>query len=114
MRELVRNALRMRPDRLVLGEVRGGEAYDLMQALNTGHRGSLSTVHANSSSDALRRLELLALQGSDTVPLKVVRRQMAAAIDLIAHVERHGSARRVVEIAAVQTDGSTERQWGVR
>ncbi|HAI64756.1 MAG TPA: hypothetical protein DCM13_07715 [Acidimicrobiaceae bacterium] len=94
MRELVRNALRMRPDRLVLGEVRGGEAYDLMQALNTGHRGSLSTVHANSSSDALRRLELLALQGSDAIPLEVVRHQMAAAIDLIAHVERHGSARR--------------------
>lgn len=114
MRELVRNALRMRPDRLVLGEVRGGEAYDLMQALNTGHRGSLSTVHANSSSDALRRLELLALQGSDAIPLEVVRHQMAAAIDLIAHVERHGSARRVVELAAVQADGSTERQWGVR
>ncbi|MEO0492550.1 MAG: ATPase, T2SS/T4P/T4SS family [Actinomycetota bacterium] len=111
MRDLVRNALRMRPDRLVLGEIRGGEANDLMHALNTGHRGCLSTVHANSPDDALRRLELLALEGSDGVPIEVVRRRMAAAIDLIVHVERVDARRRVAAIAAVHDDGSTELRW---
>jgi len=112
MRDLVRNALRMRPDRLIIGEVRGGEAFDLMQALNTGHRGCLSTVHANSPRGALHRLESLAVVGGDGVPLDSVRRQIAEAIDLIVQVERGcGGDRRVVNMAAVasaERNGSGE------
>lgn len=111
MRELVRNALRMRPDRLVIGEVRGAEAYDLMQALNTGHRGCLSTVHANSPAAALRRLETLAVPGADGVPIDVIARQMAAAIDVIVQVERSAGARRVVEIATIDESGATVPTW---
>ncbi|MEM8705018.1 MAG: ATPase, T2SS/T4P/T4SS family [Actinomycetota bacterium] len=114
MRELVRNALRMRPDRLVIGEVRGPEAHDLMQALNTGHGGCLSTVHANSPLDALRRLETLALQGSGAMPLDAIRTQMAAAIDLLVQVGREGPARRVVEIASVSADASVHTVWRAR
>ena len=111
MRELVRNALRMRPDRLVIGEVRGGEAFDLMQALNTGHRGCLSTVHANAPLDAMRRLATLAMAGAEGLPLAAIESQMAAAIDLIVQVERAGGRRRVVEIADVDGDGSITTCW---
>jgi len=112
MRDVVKNALRMRPDRLVLGEIRGGEAFDLMHALNTGHRGCLSTVHANSPRDALLRLESLAVLGGDSFPLDAVRTQLARVIDLIVHVERGSDGRRVVgEIAEVSPDGGVVTRW---
>lgn len=114
MRDLVRNALRMRPDRLVIGEVRGAEAFDLMQALNTGHRGCLSTVHANSPFDAMRRLATLAMAGAGSLPLDAIESQMAAAIDLVVQVERAAGHRRVVEIAEVRIDGTTSPRWVAR
>jgi pilus assembly protein CpaF len=102
IRDLVRNALRMRPDRIVIGEVRGAEAMDLLIALNTGHRGALSTVHANSPADALRRIEMLALLGGVEVPYEVLRSQLAGAIDLILHLERdRRGERRAVALAEV-------------
>ncbi len=101
IRDLVRNALRMRPDRLVVGEVRGDEALDLMQALNTGHRGCLSTIHANGPVDALRRLETLGLLAGERVPLEALRAQISAALDAIVHVERRGGRRRVSVVTEV-------------
>jgi pilus assembly protein CpaF len=102
VRDLVRTALRMRPDRLILGEVRGSEAFDLMQALNTGHRGGMSTIHANSPRDALRRLATLVLSAGTGVPSSVVEEQLAAAIDVVVQVARTaGVAREVVDIARV-------------
>jgi pilus assembly protein CpaF len=102
VRDLVRTALRMRPDRLILGEVRGPEAFDLMQAFNTGHRGGMSTVHANSPVDALRRLATLVLAAGTAVPASVVADQLAAAIDVVVQVARtDGVAREVVDIARV-------------
>jgi pilus assembly protein CpaF len=102
IRDLVRNALRMRPDRIVIGEVRGAEAMDLLIALNTGHRGALSTVHANSPADALRRIEMLALLGGVEIPYEVLRSQLAGAIDLILHLERdRRGERRAVALAEV-------------
>ena len=85
IRQLVRNALRMRPDRIVVGEVRGAEALDMLQALNTGHDGSLTTVHANSPEDALRRIETLALMAGVGLPHPAVRAQVASALDLVVH-----------------------------
>ncbi len=96
IRHLVRNALRMRPDRIVVGEVRGGEALDLLQALNTGHDGSLSTVHANSPEDALRRLETLALMADVALPHAAVREQVASAVDLVVHQARQADGSRAV------------------
>jgi pilus assembly protein CpaF len=102
IRDLLRNALRMRPDRIVIGEVRGGEALDLLTALNTGHEGALSTVHANSPGDALRRLETLCLMAGVGLPHKAIREQLARGIDLVAHLERFADgSRRVVELAEV-------------
>lgn len=102
IRDLLRNALRMRPDRIVIGEVRGAEALDLLTALNTGHRGALSTVHANSPSDALARLETLALMAGLGLPHEAIAAQVRRGIDLVVHLERlAGGARRVTEIAAV-------------
>lgn len=99
IRDLVRNALRMRPDRIVVGEVRSGEAIDMLQAMNTGHDGSLSTCHANSPADAIRRLETLVLMGDVALPLSAVREQLRAAIDLIVHVARQpDGSRRVVAV----------------
>ena len=95
-RELVRNALRMRPDRLVVGECRGGEALDMVQAMNTGHDGSLSTLHANGCDDALRRLETLVLLAGVGLPLDAVRDHIAAAVDLVVHIARDGGGRRRV------------------
>src|SRR3954454_14144458 len=95
IRDLLRNALRMRPDRIVIGEVRGAEALDLMTALNTGHDGALSTVHANSPEDSLRRIETLALMAGIGLPHDAIREQLARGLDLVAHLERDG-ARRVV------------------
>jgi len=102
IRDLVRNALRMRPDRIVIGEIRGAEALDLVQAMNTGHEGALSSLHANSTADAIARLETLALYAGVGLPLDAVRRQLAAAVDLIVHVARLADGRRrVVEVAEV-------------
>jgi pilus assembly protein CpaF len=106
IRALVRNSLRMRPDRIVVGEVRGGEALDLLQALNTGHEGSLSTVHANSPRDALRRLETLALMADVGLPHSAVRDQVAGAVELVVHQSRRSDGSRVVEsIAEVVPEG---------
>lgn len=105
VRELVRAALRMRPDRLVVGEVRGAEALDLLQALNTGHEGSLSTVHANSPLDALRRLSTLALFGETGLPFEAVCDQLRSAVDVIVQVARaKGGAREIVSMAEVVAD----------
>ena len=97
IRQLVRNALRMRPDRIVVGEVRGAEALDMLQALNTGHDGSLTTVHANSPADALRRVETLALMAGVGLPHGAVREQVASALELVVHQARLRDGARVVE-----------------
>jgi pilus assembly protein CpaF len=104
IRQLLRSALRLRPDRLIVGEVRGAEALDLIWALNTGHRGSLSTIHANSPREALWRLETLALSAGDTSEV-AVRRQLLAAIDLVVQLERSDGPRVITEIASVGPDG---------
>jgi pilus assembly protein CpaF len=102
IRQLVRNALRMRPDRIVVGEVRGGEALDMLMALNTGHEGSLTTVHANSPEEALRRVETLALMAGVALPHAAVREQVADAFDLVVHqTRRPGGERRVSAVAEV-------------
>ena len=102
IRQLVRNALRMRPDRIVVGEVRGAEALDMLQALNTGHEGSLTTVHANSPADALRRVETLALMAGVGLPHAAVREQVASALDLVVHQARAADgSRRVEEVCEV-------------
>jgi pilus assembly protein CpaF len=101
-RELVRNALRMRPDRIVLGEVRGGEALDMIQAMNTGHDGSISTIHANSARDALSRLETMMLMAGLNLPERALREQMASALNVIVHLSRlSDGSRRLVEFAEV-------------
>jgi pilus assembly protein CpaF len=103
IRELVRNALRMRPDRIIVGEVRGAEALDMLQAMNTGHDGSLSTIHANSPRDALARLETMVLMSGYELPIKAIRQQVAAALELIIQIERQqDGVRRVSSIAEVQ------------
>jgi pilus assembly protein CpaF len=103
VRDLVRNALRMRPDRIIVGEVRGGEALDMLQAMNTGHEGSLSTAHANSTRHVLWRLETMALMSDVDLPAAHVRAQVAAAIDVIVQLARMRDGRRVVwEVATVQ------------
>lgn len=107
LRALVRNALRMRPDRLVIGEVRGPEALDLVLALNTGHRGSLATCHASDPTGALRRLESLALLGDADLPAAALREQISGAIDVIVQVDRIGASRRITEVAA-QGRGTVE------
>jgi pilus assembly protein CpaF len=96
VRALVRNALRMRPDRIVVGEVRGGEALDMLQAMNTGHDGSLTTVHASSPEDALRRIETMALMGGVDLPHAAIREQLQSAVDVIVHVARQRDGHRVV------------------
>jgi pilus assembly protein CpaF len=102
VRDLLRNALRMRPDRIVIGEVRGAEALDLLTALNTGHDGALSTVHANSPEDALRRLETLALMAGVGLPHAAVREQLGRGLDLVVHMTRlRGGARVVAEVGEV-------------
>jgi len=108
IRSLLKSALRLRPDRIILGEVRGEEALDLISALNTGHRGSLTTVHANSPREALLRLETLALSGGNTSET-AVRRQLHAAIDLVVQIEREGVNRRVVAVSARDELGDTGR-----
>ncbi len=106
IRDLVRNALRMRPDRIVVGECRGPEALDMLQAMNTGHEGSLSTCHANGPDDALRRLETMVLMGDVALPLAAVREQLASALDLLVMVSRTRDGRRVTEVAEVLPVGA--------
>jgi pilus assembly protein CpaF len=102
IRELVRNALRMRPDRIIVGECRGGEALDMLQAMNTGHDGSLTTVHANSVRDALSRVETMVLMAGFDLPVRAIREQVSAAIDLVVHVARlRDGTRRVTAISEV-------------
>lgn len=101
IRDLIKSALRMRPTRIIVGEVRGGEAIDMIQCLNTGHDGSLSTGHANSAKDMLSRLEMMVLMGMD-LPLEAVRRQIAAGVDLIVHLGRlRDKSRKVLEITEI-------------
>jgi pilus assembly protein CpaF len=110
VRDLVRAALRMRPDRLVVGEVRGAEALDMLQALNTGHEGSLSTIHANGPADALSRLETLVLLADSGLPLAAVRAQIVASIDAVVFVARRsGGVRRVEAIAEVSDERARVR-----
>ena len=102
IRDLVRNSLRMRPDRIIVGECRGGEALDMLQAMNTGHDGSLSTGHANSTHDMLSRLETMVLQGAAGLPLDAIRQQIASALDIIIHLSRlRDKSRKTVEIVEV-------------
>jgi len=103
IRQLVVNALRMRPDRIIVGECRSGEALDMLQAMNTGHDGSMTTVHSNSPRDGLRRIEIMVLMAGVDLPLKAVREQIASSIELVVHVERlKDGSRRVVQVTEVQ------------
>ena len=98
-RDLVRNALRMRPDRIIVGEVRGGEAFDMMQAMNTGHNGSMTTIHANTASDAMHRIESMMQMAETSLPLNVIRSQIFSAIDVVLHLERmRDGVRRVTAV----------------
>lgn len=102
IRELIKSSLRMRPERIVVGEVRGGEALDMLQAMNTGHDGSLSTGHANSTEDMLSRLETMVLQGAAGLPLEAIRQQIASAVDIIIHLSRlRDKSRKTMEITEV-------------
>jgi pilus assembly protein CpaF len=105
IRELVRNSLRMRPDRIIVGEVRGAETLDMLQALNTGHEGSLVTVHANSADDAIHRLETLATMSDLHLPFEALRDQINNAIHVIVQIDRYADARRrVAEVAVVASN----------
>lgn len=102
IRDLIRSALRMRPDRIIVGEVRGGEAMDMLQALNTGHEGSLGTAHANSTRDMLARLEVMSLMAELDLPLPAVRRQIASGVDILIHLGRmRDKSRKLLEISEV-------------
>ncbi len=102
IRDLIRTSLRMRPERIIVGEVRGGEALDMLQAMNTGHDGSLSTGHANSTRDMLSRLETMVLQGAEGLPLEAIRQQIASAVDIIIHLSRlRDKTRRTMEISEI-------------
>ncbi len=107
---LVRHALRLRPDRIVVGEVRGSEAFDMVQAMSTGHSGSMSTVHSEDAAEAVWRIETLATAGRHHIREDTVRRQLRSALDLVVHVARAGARRIVAEIAAVTSEG-TEVVW---
>jgi pilus assembly protein CpaF len=123
IRDLVRNALRMRPDRIVVGECRGGEALDMLQAMNTGHEGSMSTVHANSPQDAISRLEAMVLMAGTDLPSRAIQKQIGSAIDVIIQTQRvRGGARKIVSVCEVTglSNGETQthelfqfRQTGV-
>ena len=114
MRDLVRAALRHRPDRIVVGEVRGGEAWDLLQALNTGHRGALSTIHANSAYNALKRCASCVLQSGIKLPYSTVQDLLGDAIDLVVHLERRDGQRRVSAVLQVLGFDRATRLWNCR
>jgi pilus assembly protein CpaF len=115
VRDLVRSALRMRPDRIVVGEIRGGEALDMLQAMNTGHDGSLSTCHANSPSDALRRVETLVLMGDIELPSSAVREQVVSAIDVVVQMARRaGGTREIVAVGEVDPTTRDGRAMATR
>jgi pilus assembly protein CpaF len=102
IKDLIKSSLRMRPERIIVGEVRGGEALDMLQAMNTGHDGSLSTGHANSTKDMLSRLETMVLQGAAGLPLEAIRQQIASAVDIIIHLSRlRDHSRKTMEICEV-------------
>ena len=102
IRDLIKSSLRMRPERIIVGEVRGGEALDMLQAMNTGHDGSLSTGHANSTKDMLSRLETMVLQGAEGLPLEAIRQQIASAVDIIIHLSRlRDKTRKTMEISEI-------------
>ena len=107
-RALVRNSLRMRPDRIILGEVRGEEALDMLQAMNTGHDGSLTTIHANTTRDALYRLDTMVAMGSANIPERAVRQQVASAVNLVLQVSRMSDGTRkvtaITEITGMESD----------
>jgi pilus assembly protein CpaF len=103
IRHLLRNSLRMRPDRIIVGEIRGAETVDMLQAMNTGHDGSLCTVHANSPRDGLHRIETMVLMAGIELPVRAIRQQASAALDLIVHIDRlDDGSRRVTSITEVQ------------
>src|SRR5439155_26957309 len=114
IRDLVKNALRMRPDRIVVGECRGGEALDMLQAMNTGHDGSLTTTHANSPAEALARIETLVLMAGVDLPSRAIREQIASSLDLIVQVSRQSDGTRklttVSEIVGIEDDGTIEER----
>ncbi|MDH4139159.1 MAG: CpaF family protein [Coriobacteriia bacterium] len=109
IRDLVRNSLRMRPDRIIVGEVRGAEALDMLQAMNTGHEGSLSTVHANSPRDALSRIETMVLMSGYDLPVRAIREQSSAALNVVIHLSRlRDGTRRITQVAEIETmEGDT-------
>ena len=112
IRDLIKTALRMRPDRIIVGEVRGGEAVEMLQALNTGHEGSFCTAHANSSRDMLSRLEMMVLMGVE-LPLDAIRRQITAGVDIVIHLGRlRDKSRKVLEISEIcgYRDGEIQMQ----
>lgn len=102
IRDLVKATLRHRPDRLIIGEVRGGEAFDLLDALNTGHAGSISTVHANSASQALSRLATLTLRADVDMPYRAIQGEIGDLIDIVVHVERREGHRSVFEVVRIE------------
>lgn len=109
MRALVKNALRMRPDRIIVGEIRGAESFDMLQAMNTGHKGSLSTVHANSTLEALMRIETMALMADIEIPLPILREQVIQAVDIVVFQERLPSGKReITHIAEIQKRNTHE------
>jgi pilus assembly protein CpaF len=113
IRTLVRNALRMRPDRIIVGEVRGGEAFDMLQAMNTGHRGSMTTLHANSTLDALTRLESMVLMAGFELPVSAIQRMIAGAVELVVQQDRQADGKRVItEITELMWDAS--RGFGLK
>lgn len=112
IRDLIKSALRMRPDRIIVGEVRGAEALDMLQAMNTGHDGSLSTGHANSTVDMLRRLETMVLQGAEGLPLEAIRQQIASAVDIVIHLSRlRDKSRKTMEIVEIVDYDQKERKF---
>jgi pilus assembly protein CpaF len=103
IRQLVINSLRMRPDRIIVGECRGGEALDMLQAMNTGHDGSMTTIHSNGPRDALRRIETMVMMSGMELPLKAIREQISSSIELVVHIERlRDGTRKVVQVSEVQ------------
>lgn len=114
LRDLLKTTLRLRPDRILLGEVRGGEAFDLLQALNTGHNGMLSTLHANSAAQALSRFTTCVLQSDVELPYKAIRRNIADAINLLIHMERRHGKRLVTQVIQIEAYDAALDSYGLR